>query len=533
MILKEWFKRFHNRPLKIAAAFLLAVWFIFADRSYVAMTEKHDAAVKQMADLLSLTIDSKDRGMTESLLESLVNQSGAKSAALCEGVKQIVAANQDFSGCKATRVPFEKVVTMSIPGSGKLYLNAKFDLLASLSPLFSILAFGLLLVVAGFYFIQLAQSRIEKDILGPLLSKLLSDEPLEISELNDLRNEVRHAQDLEAQRAVTLAIQEHNRQVAHDIRSPIASINELLALADVKNAKIKSALEKALARANHVAGDLLNHGRISHREIVPSAFDVSQIIRDIAAEKQPRFLGGKIEVDVDEHKFVSTALSEGSLSRVLSNLVDNAMMACDDQKSISLSMRENDESLEITIEDSGRGIPEEILSKLGQRGVSARKMSEAPGTGLGVYSAMKALNDVGGSIEFESIERQGTKVLVRMPCIRHPKPSEDLDFILVDNEEHTRMTWDVKAQDAGMKIGIFSSTNELIASAGSISKDIPIFLDSDLGEGLRGESAAPDLRKLGFKRILLTTGFRDLHGSSIPGIEKVLDKSFDQALAAI
>jgi len=191
MILKEWFKRFHNRPLKIAAAFL--VWFIFADRSYVAMTEKHDAAVKQMADLLSLTIDSKDRGMTESLLESLVNQSGAKSAALCQGVKQIVAANQDFSGCQESRVPFEKVVTKSIPGSGKLYLNAKFDLLASLSPLFSILAFGLLLVVAGFYFIQLAQSRIEKDILGPLLSKLLSDEPLEISELNDLRNEVRHA----------------------------------------------------------------------------------------------------------------------------------------------------------------------------------------------------------------------------------------------------------------------------------------------------------------------------------------------------
>ncbi|MGZ3745655.1 MAG: hypothetical protein ACXVBQ_17455, partial [Pseudobdellovibrionaceae bacterium] len=62
----------------------------------------------------------------------------------------------------------------------------------------------------------------------PLLNKLLSDEKLGIEELNDLRNRFKMAQELEAQKAVTLAVQENNQQVAHDIRSPVASINELL-----------------------------------------------------------------------------------------------------------------------------------------------------------------------------------------------------------------------------------------------------------------------------------------------------------------
>jgi hypothetical protein len=250
MTLKEWFRIFHNRPLKIAAAFFLAIWFIFADRSYVAISEKHLSAVEQTADLLSMATRSKDRVMIESLLETLLSQGGAASAALCQGDQQIIGANQDQFGCKSDTTFLETTLEKKIPGSGELVLRARFDSIASFSPILSILGFGLILVMAGFYFIQLAQSRIEKDILGPLLNKLLSDDNLEIVELRDLRARVRQAQELEAQKAVTLAIQENNEQVAHDIRSPVTSINELLNQADIKNTELKLALGKAIQRAN-------------------------------------------------------------------------------------------------------------------------------------------------------------------------------------------------------------------------------------------------------------------------------------------
>ena len=60
MTLKQWFKKFHNRPLKIAAGSLLAVWFVFAIRSYFVIAEKHLEAVNQTGDLLTFTLQSKD-----------------------------------------------------------------------------------------------------------------------------------------------------------------------------------------------------------------------------------------------------------------------------------------------------------------------------------------------------------------------------------------------------------------------------------------------------------------------------------------
>ena len=221
MTLNQWFKKFHSRPLKIAACFLFAIWFVFAIRSYFVIVDKHLEATNQAGDLLTLSLQSKDLVMTESLLQILLSQGGATSAAVCKGEKQMIGANDDLFSCGSKVSPINKIVEKNLVGTGGLVLKVKFNMLDSLSPIFSILGFGLLLVFAGFYFIQIVQNRIEKDILAPLLNKLLSDEKLEINELTDLRTRIIHAQELEAQKAVTLAIQENNKQVPHDVRSPV------------------------------------------------------------------------------------------------------------------------------------------------------------------------------------------------------------------------------------------------------------------------------------------------------------------------
>lgn len=533
MILKDWFQKFHSRPLKIAAAFLLAVWFIFAERSYVGITEKHLGATKQTADLLSLAVQSKDRIMTESLLETLISQGGAHSAALCKGSRQIVGANQDLFGCKIEVNIFDTVIINEIPGSGELVLNTKFNMLKSLSPVFSMLGFGLILVFAGFYFIQIAQSQIQKDILGPLLNKLLSNEKLEITELNDLRDGVKKAQELEAQKAVTMAIQENNQQVAHDIRSPVASINELLKMIEVKDEKIRLALEKAIVRANSVMSSLLSRERTISKDHSEPIYDVSTVLQDIATEKQPLFSEGKIEVSAPKYLFVRTALTAESLSRILSNIVDNAMLACDNTKNVKISVCRKETSIGILVADTGRGIPAEILGKIGQKGLSMRKKSEPAGTGRGVYSAQKTLNQIGGRIDFESSPEHGTKVTINIPIGKSEQLRNDLDFILIDNEEVVQTTWNIKASDAGMKIKIFSSVEELLSGVDLISKDIPIFLDSDLGNHKKGESFAANLREFGFTKLYLTTAYSELHGQSLPYVDAVIDKSFGRALAIL
>ncbi len=533
MTLKVWFRKFHNRPLKIAAAFLLAIWFVFADRSYVSISEKQLSAVNQTADLLSMATGSKDRVMTESLLETLLSQGGATSAALCKGEHQIVGANQDLFGCKKESSFFEKVLARKIPGSGDLVLKAKFDLLASVTPILSILGFGLVLVLAGFYFIQVAQTRIEKDILGPLLNKLLSDEKFEIFELHDLQGRVRQAKDLEAQKAVTLAIQDNNEQVAHDIRSPISSISELLSYVDVQDAELKTALNKAIERANTVAKYLLT----GENDVVAPGksefvYDFAEVVNDISTEKRPLFQAGEIEVSMPKHLYAASPLASGSLARVLSNIIDNAMLACDQTKKVQIFLTRNTESILIRVTDSGRGIPNEIANKIGQKGVSFRRNSSALGTGRGVYSAKKTLGEIGGALEFASTSEAGTTVVITVP-INAVDEAGPVDFVLVDNEPMVRMSWALMAERDQKSCRTFSTMDAFLATADFIPRATPIYLDSDLGGGVRGQDYAPLLREMGFQRIVLATAFADLHGTSVPGIDEVTDKRYTPARSVI
>jgi signal transduction histidine kinase len=535
MKLREWFNKYHNRPLKIAASFLIAVWFVFAYRSYADITQKQELAATQTADLVSLAISSKDRTMTESLLEALVMQSGASSASVCEGTKQFLSANQDFSGCGDKGPRFKTVVEREISGSGELRLRVTFDWFANFAPSITLLVFGLVLVAAGFYFIQTAQRQIERGILAPLMNKLFNDDDLEIDELNELRENIRKVQAIEAQKAVALAIEEHNQQVAHDIRSPIAALNELLKLVPIGNLRVRSALEKAMERANAVANDLLvqesDRAKISN---TPSNYDLAAMIQGIATEKRPLFLGGAIELLFADRLLIQTRLPQTSLARILSNIIDNAMTACTDRKHICITAVKTDRHVEISVKDTGVGITQETLERIGEKGFSFLKKSNgAKGTGRGVYQAKQSLSDVGGSIEFSSVAGKGTTVVLRVPVQNISVELSPMDFILVDNDDLDRMTWGLIAADRGRVIKFFSSIDELKSVADIISREVPIFLDSHLGDGMRGQDFAPKLRKMGFKRIYITTNYADLHGAELPDVNAVIEKSCELAMSLV
>ena len=532
MTLKEWFKKFHNRPLKIAAGFLLAIWFVFSIRSYFVIEEKHLEAVNQTGDLLTFTLQSKDLVITESLLQSLLSQGGATSAILCKANTQLTSANEDLSGCSRKTSLTDKMIEKTLVGTGGIVLKVRFSMLRSLSPIFSVLGFGLILVFSGFYFIQIAQRRIEKDIFGPLFNKLLSDDKLEIRELNDLRERVIHAKELEAQKAVTLAIQENNRQVAHDIRSPVDSIKELLKQIEIQDPKINNALDIAIMRANSIANSLLSSEVQSDSFEKAPTYDVSDILRNIAAEKMPLFGGGHIEVTAPKHQYVTTALSSNSLARVLSNIVDNAMLACEQAKSIKISCHREADAISIVVCDTGRGIQPENLDRIGEKGFSVRDKTQTRGIGRGVYSAKNTIEKIGGFIDFESTVGVGTKVTMKIP-VNPFNPVGDVDLILVDNEKIVRLMWEIGASNSGLKCKIFSSIDELLVVSDSISKTTPIFLDSNLDGSIKGEDFAPILRGMGFQRILLATSYAHLHGTAVRHIDAVVGKSFDTALKSL
>jgi len=201
------------------------------------------------------------------------------------------------------------------------------------------------------------------------------------------------------------------------------------------------------------------------------------------------------------------------------------MLACEKKKWIRIIVTRQESSILLTIEDVGRGIPAEVACKLGTKGVSLRENSQSRGSGRGVYAAMKTLGEIGGRIEFQTAQGIGTTVSIVVP-VRAIESADHADLVLVDNEEMNRIAWTVLAAREGIQCKAFTSIDELLAAADSISRGTPIFLDSDLGNGKKGQDYAPLLREFGFQRIVLTTAHEKLYGTEMPFIDEVTGKKF-------
>ncbi|MBI4655960.1 MAG: hypothetical protein HY746_04330 [Elusimicrobia bacterium] len=68
------------------------------------------------------------------------------------------------------------------------------------------------------------------------------------------------------------------------------------------------------------------------------------------------------------------------------------------------------------------------------------------------------------------------------------------------------MNWEISAETAGINLKAFKDPAAFLANLETFPKDTPIYIDSELGEDIKGEDIAVDLKEKGFTNICLTTG---------------------------
>ena len=78
-------------------------------------------------------------------------------------------------------------------------------------------------------------------------------------------------------------------------------------------------------------------------------------------------------------------------------------------------------------------------------------------------------------------------------------------YILIDDDELIRMTWEYKAQASSVKLKTYSNVDDFLNEEVGVDRWSPIYLDSELGTVL-GEDFVVELKKLGFEHVHLATG---------------------------
>jgi len=221
--------------------------------------------------------------------------------------------------------------------------------------------------------------------------------------------------------------------VSHELRTPLNAIigfSEMLAREE--EMKLDAARRQDYARLIRDSGEhllavvngILDMSRIEagHFEIVTEPFAVRPLIENcrkmlsLRAEQAGIQLFADVAGDLPEINADPRAFRQ-----VVINLVSNAIKFTEAGGKVDMTARSSGGMLELVVCDTGVGIPEADLARLGDPFFQGRSSYDRmyEGTGLGLSVVMGLVKLHGGTVEIESRLRKGTKVSVRLPLDCH------------------------------------------------------------------------------------------------------------------
>ncbi len=212
--------------------------------------------------------------------------------------------------------------------------------------------------------------------------------------------------------------------VAHEIKNPLGSISiyvQLLRKAvasrdagnEAKFAEYLDVVDEEIERLNRIVVDFLFAVRPLKFEFVP--MDIGELIRSISTFFGEELSRANVAVVIDVAEGLPRIRGdERFLRQMLVNLVKNAMSAMPNGGTLSLGARQRDESIVFTVEDSGVGIPQDVLAHVFEPYFTTK----ADGTGLGLTMAYKVVKEHGGDIRVQSEPGRGTAFTITLPIMR-------------------------------------------------------------------------------------------------------------------
>lgn len=265
------------------------------------------------------------------------------------------------------------------------------------------------------------------------------------------------------------------QQVSHDIRSPLAALNMVIGtLGGIPEDK-RILIRNAAQRINDISNDLLETskktGSYSSQETqetrVPQLTNefIPALVDTLVSEKRMQFrehIGIEIEIDLKNSFGAFAMVNREEIKRIISNLINNSVEAFENFNGrigvCVCKFTENEKAfVAISVVDNGKGIPDLVLQRIGQYGNTHGKEGGQSGTGLGIFHAKKAIENLGGQFCIKSREGNGTTVTIVLPasdvpawCNRGIDLSNIKTLVSLDDDNSIHHLWQERINSLGI-----------------------------------------------------------------------------------
>lgn len=210
--------------------------------------------------------------------------------------------------------------------------------------------------------------------------------------------------------------------VAHEIRNPLTTLRGFLQLQQQShklNLLHVNLMLSELDRINLIVGEFLILAKPQATKFVTK--DVRNVLNDVLV-----FLGSEAHLHNIEFRTVITedecriSCEENQLKQVFINLLKNAIEAMPGGGPVHISIQRKGDRIAISITDEGVGIPEELISKIGDPFFTAKET----GTGLGIMVSQRIIASHHGTLDIQSQVNVGTSVKVTLPALKKEAEEE-------------------------------------------------------------------------------------------------------------
>ncbi|MBI3616447.1 MAG: GAF domain-containing sensor histidine kinase [Candidatus Omnitrophica bacterium] len=214
-------------------------------------------------------------------------------------------------------------------------------------------------------------------------------------------------------------------QVSHEIRTPLTLIMEgTQQLLDGLGGSLSSRQTETLRlvknqseRMIKLVTELLDVSRIEAGRMVlhRKPMDLAEVVREVQTHCQPLILSRKLKLAADSIPAVYG--DRVRLGQVVENLLTNAIKFTPAEGSITVSLNAHGRSAELSVSDTGIGIPKKEQYKLFQKFFQPKAPDQIAqrGTGLGLTIVKEIVQLHGGTIRAASEPGQGTTFTVSLP----------------------------------------------------------------------------------------------------------------------
>jgi len=204
------------------------------------------------------------------------------------------------------------------------------------------------------------------------------------------------------------------RQVSHEIKNPLTALQLALyrlrqrfaADGEEENSVKESfqSLDDELAGLRHLAEEFSDFARLPKAELATS--DLNEVVQ-MAARLHEAGGPERIQIQLDlDPDLPQRPIDREQIKRLLNNLLKNALEAAPNRRcEVRMATRRQDERAVLEIADNGPGLSAEAREKLFQMNFTTKR----EGSGLGLVTVKRIVEEHGGTIEVESEAGKGTR----------------------------------------------------------------------------------------------------------------------------